>query len=429
MTAPTATARGVEPGPTVVRPARLLAGAALIALVVMALLLWSGDGRPVPSPPGIPDPGAGTEWALPLTRVLADLAAILTVGLLLTGAVLVPARDGLLRGARLRWTRAARWSALVWTGAVVAQVVLTLSDVLAQPVPSVLDPALLWSFVRDIEVGRALLVQAVLALVVGVSAYVVRTTTGAALVGLVALVALVPPTLTSHAGTAADHTVAVTSLMVHVVAVSLWCGGIAALVLLGTADRRPFPVAVPRFSVLALWCAVAVAASGLVSAWVRLGDVAALVTTSYGRLVLLKLVLIAVLSGFGLWHRRASLPRLSSEPGRLLFLRVAAVEVLVMAATVGVAVALSRTPPPVTGDVPLELLSPARLLLGFDLPPAPDVAGLLWGQAQLDGFWFAVVALLGALYAAGLKAMRRSGDRGPCLARRTGSSACCCSSS
>lgn len=413
MTAPTATAPSAGATGTAVRPARLLGAAVLVALVVVALLLWTGDGRPAPSPSGIPDPGAGTEWALPLVRVLSDLAAILTVGLLLTGAVLVPARDGELRGARLRWTRAARWSALVWAAAVVAQVVLTLSDVLAQPVPSVLDPALLGSFVRDIDVGRALLVQAVLALVVAAGAYAVRTTTGAALTGLVALVALVPPTLTSHAGTSADHTVAVTSLMVHVVAVSLWCGGIAALVLLGTADRRPFPVAVPRFSALALWCAVAVGASGLVSAWVRLGDAAALVTTSYGRIVILKVVLIVVLSGFGLWHRRRSLPLLGSDASRLLFLRVAAVEVLVMAATVGVAVALSRTPPPVTGDVPVDLLSPARLLLGFDLPPTPDLVGLLWAQARLDGFWFAVVALFATLYGAGLRTMRRSGDSWP----------------
>ena len=395
---------------TVVRPARLILCSLVIAVLVMAALLWTGDGRPVASPPGIPDAGGGTEWALPVARVIADLAAILTVGLLLAGAVLVPARDGILTGARLRWTRAARWSALVWAGAVVAQVVLTLSDVLAEPVPSVLDPALLWSFVRDIEVGRALLVQAVLALVVGVCSYVVRTTTGAALIGLVALVALVPPTLTSHAGTAADHTVAVSSLMVHVVAVSLWCGGIAALVLLGTADRRPFPVAVPRFSALALWCAVAVAASGVVSAWVRIGGAGDLLTTSYGRLVLLKVVMIAALSAFGLWHRRRSMRALESDPNRLVFLRVAAVEVLVMAATVGVAVALSRTPPPVSGDLPTGSLSPARLVLGFDLPPAPDVANLLWGQARVDGFWLVVVALLGALYFTGLRVMRRSGD-------------------
>ena len=166
----------------------------------------------------------------------------------------------------------------------------------------------------------------------------------------------------------------------------------------------------PRFSALALWCAVAVAASGLVSAWVRLGDVSSLVTTSYGRLVLLKLLLIVVLSAFGLWHRRKSLPRLESEPNRLLFLRVAAVEVLVMAATVGVAVALSRTPPPVSDDVPLASLTPARALLGFDLPPAPDVVNLLWGQARIDGFWLVVAVLLAALYATGLRVMRRSGD-------------------
>jgi putative copper resistance protein D len=393
-----------------VRPAPLILGSLVLAVVVMAALLWTGDGRPVASPPGIPDAGGGTEWALPVARVLADLAAILTVGLLLAGAVLVPARDGILTGARLRWTRAARWSALVWAGAVVAQVVLTLSDVLAEPVPSVLDPALLWSFVRDIEVGRALLVQAILALVVGVCSYVVRTTTGAALVGLVALVALVPPALTSHAGTAVDHTVAVSSLMVHVVAVSLWCGGIAALVLLGTADRRPFPVAVPRFSALALWCAVAVAASGVVSGWVRIGGAGDLLTTSYGRLLLLKVAMIAALSAFGLWHRRRSMRALESDSNRLVFLRVAAVEVLVMAATVGVAVALSRTPPPVSGDLPTGSASPARLVLGFDLPPAPDVANLLWGQARVDGFWLVVVALLGALYFAGLRVMRRSGD-------------------
>jgi len=394
---------------TTVLPSRLIVGSILVAVVVAVALLWSGDGRPVASPPGLPDAGGGTEWALPVFRVLADLAAILTIGLLLAGAVLVPARDGVLQGARLRWTRAARWSALVWAAAVVAEVVLTLSDVLAQPVPSVLDPALIWSFVRDIEVGRALLVQAILALVVGACSYVVRTTTGAALIGLVALVALVPPTLTSHAGSAADHTVAVSSLMVHVVAVSLWCGGIAALVLLGTADRRPFPVAVPRFSALALWCAVAVAASGVVSAWVRLGGAGDLLTTSYGRLVLLKVVMIAVLSAFGLWHRRRSMRGLESDPNRLVFLRVAAVEVLVMAATVGVAVALSRTPPP-TGDLPPGSLSPARMVLGFDLPPAPDVVNLLWGQARIDGFWLVVVALLGALYLSGLRVMRRSGD-------------------
>jgi putative copper resistance protein D len=396
-----------------VRPSRLLVGGAVLAVVIMALLLWSGDGRPVASPDGLPDPGAGTSWALPSVRVLVDLAAILTVGLLLMGAHLVPARGGELRGARLDWTRAARWAALAWAAFVALESVLVLSDILAQPVPDVADPALLWSFLVDIDLGRSLLVQAVLAVVVAGCAAAIRTTTGAALVGLLALVALLPPTLTGHSGASSDHTIAVSSLMVHVLALTLWCGGLVALVLLGTSDRRSYPVAVPRFSRLALWCAVAVAVSGAVNASIRMQNLGELVTTSYGRLVLAKIVLIVVLSLFGLWHRRRVLPALANEVTRALFVRVAAVEVLVMAATVGTAVALSRTPAPVTGDVPFQSLSAARLILGFDLPPAPDLAALLWGQARLDGFWLTVAALMVALYISGVRALHRSGDAWP----------------
>jgi putative copper resistance protein D len=394
----------------VVRPSRLLAVATALAVGVALLLLWVGDGRPAAALDGLPDPGPGTAWGLPVARVVADLAAVLTVGLLLLGAVLVPAREGELRGERLRWTRAARWSAVVWAVSVLVLAVLTLSDVLATPVSEVLDPTLLWSFLVDIDLGRALLVQAVLALAVAVGAGLVTTTTGAGLAGLLAVAALVPPTLTGHAGTSTEHTVAVTSLMVHVVGIALWCGGVVALVLLGTSDRRSYPIAVPRFSSLALWCGVAVAASGVVSSALRLASPSELVTSWYGRLVVLKVLLIGVISAFGVWHRRRHLPRLATEPTRLLFLRVAAAEVLVMAATIGVAVALSRTPPPVTGDAPLESLSPARLLLGFDLPPAPTIPGMLWDEARLDGFWFTVVVLLGALYAVGLRTLRRSGD-------------------
>jgi putative copper resistance protein D len=396
-----------------VRPATLLTLAALVGLAVMAALLWAGDGRPAPALDGLPDAGLGTAWALPVARVLTDLAAVVTVGLLVLGAVLVPARDGELKGARLRFTRGARWGALVWTAGALAQAVLTLSAVLAEPVDEVLDPTLLWSFLVDIDLGRAFLVQALLAAIVAATAWWIRTTTGAALVALLAVAALVPPTLTAHSGGSEDHTVAVTSLMVHVIAMALWTGGVVALVLLGSADRKSFPVAVPRFSTLALWSAVAVAISGVVSASVRLESPVDLVTTSYGHMVVLKAVLITVLAGFGVWHRRRILPRLSVDSGRLLFVRVAAVEVLIMAATVGVAVALSRTPPPVPDDVGLESVSPARLLLGFDLPPPPTAAELLWGQARIDGFWLTVAVLLGALYVVGLRVLRRSGDHWP----------------
>ncbi|MBI1376351.1 MAG: copper resistance protein CopD [Frankiales bacterium] len=416
MTAPT-TARPSSPDrpapARVPRASRLLAGWAVVGVLATAVVLWSGDGRPAPAPAGLPDPGLLTLWALPPVRTLVDLAGILTVGLLLAGAVLVPARAGELRGERLRWTRAARWTALAWAVLAAVEIVLSLSDIVAAPLSQVLDPAQLWSFATDIDVGRSLLAQVLLALVVAVAASAVRTTTGALVATLLALLGVVPPALTSHSGASSDHTIAVSSLIVHVVSLSVWCGGIAALVLLATRDRRPLPAAVPRFSVLALWCAVAVGASGVASAWIRLSGPGDLLATSYGRIVLLKVALLGVISGFGLWHRRRTIPRLGDDGGRVLFARVAAVEVLVMAATVGVAVALSRTPPPYDDSLPLDQITGARLVLGYDLPPAPDVSGMLWGSARFDGLWVAMALLLAALYAAGLRTMHRSGDRWP----------------
>jgi cytochrome c oxidase assembly factor CtaG len=89
--------------------------------------------------------------------------------------------------------------------------------------------------------------------------------------------------------------------------------------------------------------------------------------------------------------------------------RVAAVEVLVMAATVGLAVGLSRTPTPATtlGDT-----SRAADLLGFSLPPAPDAARLALGWLP-DGFAITFLVVAGGLYAAGLRALSRRGDRWP----------------
>ena len=394
-------------------PSMLLMTWTIAGLCSAALFLWMGDGRPAPSPVGIPDPGLGTSWGLPITRTLSDLAAILTIGFLLLGAFLVPAREGVLAGARLTWTRAARWSALLWVVCVLLQSLFTLSNVLAQPLPEAADPTVLWSFVTQIDLGRALVVQGVLAGLVAVIATYTRTTVGALECGLLAVVALVPPVLTGHAGTSSDHTIAVSALMVHVISLSLWCGGLAALVLLGTSDRRSYPVAVPRFSALALWCGVAVAISGGLSAWIRLASPSELFSTSYGRIIVVKVLLLVVLSIFGVWYRRRIMASLGQEITRLTFLRVAAVDVVIMAITVGVGVALSRTPPPNSGAVDPSSLSPARSILGFDLPPAPDVPNLLWGQARIDGFWLTVVLLMAALYITGLREMKRSGDAWP----------------
>src|SRR5512139_1360739 len=59
---------------------------ALLAAVVAAAY----SGAAAPPPQGLTDAGPQVRWALPLVRVVHDLAAALTVGVLLLAATMVP---------------------------------------------------------------------------------------------------------------------------------------------------------------------------------------------------------------------------------------------------------------------------------------------------------------------------------------------------
>ena len=105
-----------------------------------------------------------------------------------------------------------------------------------------------------------------------------------------------------------------------------------------------------QFSRLALVCAIAMGVTGLLTGEIHLGDredgwglITQWVTSGYGALVFAKTVAFAMLVAVGWWHRRTTLPDLAAgDPAA--FRRLAVVELLIMAATVGLAVALSRTP-------------------------------------------------------------------------------------
>ena len=101
-------------------------------------------------------------------------------------------------------------------------------------------------------------------------------------------------------------------------------------------------VAVPRFSTAALVCVLAVGLSGVLESAVMLEGWAALLGTDRGHLIVAKTVAFVLLAGFGYWHRRRTVP--AARTWRLQpLLRLAAGELLLMGATVGIAVVLSIT--------------------------------------------------------------------------------------
>lgn len=378
----------------------------VVAALAFVLAARFGGGLRVENLPGLPIRYASTGWLLSVARLVSMLGAVCTVGLLVGATVLAPRDDGGLSPAGYRRIRAASLAAAVWTVASLAMIWLTLADLLSAP-PNRVPRLSAWSFITSIPLGRALLVTAGVALVAAVVCRVTLTPAGAAVALVLAGVGVAAPVFTGHAASAGNHQVATSALLLHVVPVTVWAGGLVALLLSGRQKPADLAVAVGRFSTLAAWCLAAVTASGLVSAWVRVGDAAGFVESRYGVLALAKAVLLAGIAALGAWHRSRGLPRLrEGDPG--VFRRVAGVEVGLFAAAIGVAVALSRTPPPDLGDEGDVVTT----LLGFPMPP-PLTAARLAGDWLPEPLFLAAAVAAVVLYLSGVWRLRRRGDRWP----------------
>ncbi|MCY7402622.1 MAG: CopD family protein [Nocardioides sp.] len=331
-----------------------IASVLLGLLAVLLLALVVGGGAPAAPLPTGRTAGPLTGWALPVLTLAGRIAAVGTVGSLVFAVVLARSRSRALHAPALRVVSAARWWAIGWAAAAAAMVVLTASDLLAISMQD-LRPGLVWVVVTAVDQGRAMAAVVVLTVALAASLWRCRTARAADLLLVLSLLAVLPPTMTGHSATSANHEVAVGTLMLHVLSATVWVGGLLALVAFGRSAGHTLPATAARFSTLALGCFAAAGVTGVLSAYLNLGGglqaVQALGTSGYGRLVLAKLAALVVLGAFGWWHRRSSLARLAQGRPRA-FVRLAGVEVVVLLATVAMAVALGRAPAPAPVDVP-----------------------------------------------------------------------------
>ncbi|MFJ4981928.1 copper resistance protein CopC [Streptomyces coeruleorubidus] len=99
-----------------------------------------------------------------------------------------------------------------------------------------------------------------------------------------------------HASAGIQVPVAMTSSVLHLVATGVWLGGLVALLLtLRRASVEALTEVVPRFSRIAFASVTVLAVTGLYQSWRGLGTLDALTGTSYGRLLLAKLVAVTAL--------------------------------------------------------------------------------------------------------------------------------------
>ncbi|HLU09321.1 MAG TPA: copper chaperone PCu(A)C, partial [Oceanobacillus sp.] len=104
--------------------------------------------------------------------------------------------------------------------------------------------------------------------------------------------------MNSHASAAQDVPVAVVNDWLHLLASSLWFGGLAGFVVVLPRSNLTAPQTgelVAAFSNYARAAVAALLITGLYSAWLHIGSVEALMGTAYGRALLVKSVLFAPL--------------------------------------------------------------------------------------------------------------------------------------
>jgi cytochrome c oxidase assembly factor CtaG/putative copper export protein len=399
VTAPPATRVAAWP---VLAGVAALAGATAAAIGAMSLTAAL-------TATGLPDPGPVTTYGLPFVRAAGEVAAVVAVGSFLLAAFLVPPQEnGVLDVAGYRALRTGTFASGAWAVCATLLVPLTISDASGHPVTEFLNPATMWSTADLISTAGAWRWTAFLAAVVTIASLPVLRWSLTPFLFAGSLVTLIPLGLTGHASAVGSHDWGTNSLFIHLFAGALWAGGLLALLAHAIRGGEYSALAARRFSRLVFWCFVAMAGSGVVNALLRIG-LGELFDTTYGRLVLAKVLALCLLGILGWRQRRTSLPALSADPAaRGPLIRLALIEVAIFGATFGIAVGLGRTPPPPRFAYP----SISEVAIGYDFDGPPTLTRVLF-EWRFDLLFGTAAIVMGLMYLAGVLRLRRRGDAWP----------------
>lgn len=304
-----------------------------------ALTFYVGS-RQVVAPQVTDAEGAPVRMAIWLARLLIYAGLFIGIGGAFFAAWLQP--ESMAHGPR-RVAHTAMSLALL---SLIVAVSLQGLDALARPLSGIasLD---VWRTGASGSFGRAMAVTAA-ALLLGLAAMYCRTTV-ARLLSLAAITGVGLALASSgHAATASPRWLMSSTVFLHGISLAFWIGALPPLV---AALRKPGTEATTtllRFSCVIPFAVGVLVVSGVLLAIVQVAHVEAMWTTDYGRVLSIKLALLAVLFALALWNRVALTPRLARgvAPAHNAMRRSIIAELLVVAAILGVVGLWRFTPPP-----------------------------------------------------------------------------------
>ena len=335
------------------------------------------------------------EILSPLSKGLMQLTGVLSIGLLLTLGFLETDVRGAVSNFKL--AKKVKSTLLAWIITILIFILIQIAYLLEQPISASFDLTVIRSYLTQTSVGKSYLVQ-----LLGVSIVLLiplKKVLSTYISLIIALIAITAPIFQSHGTSSSHHGLAIGALVIHVIALSFWVGGLFGLTQLNKGQKL---IALPRFSELALWSAITVVITGAATAWTRLDSISSW-QSKYGAITILKIFLAFTLIGFGALHRRWIIK--SDFPS---IFRLISGEIVIMFVTVFVGSWLSTVAPP-TREVKS---SQALLITGIQMPPAPTFSNILLAY-DADGLMLGLLIIAVALYIKGVVILRKRGDTWP----------------
>lgn len=358
----------------------LLSGMTLVVLVAALLC-------------GVGDAGADSSlrWALAFATLVVHLSGAVTAGSLVTALLLLrPAT----RAFEVAMNLAAASAAALAVSAAVGGVLVFAAEGGEQG---------FGTFFTQTVVGLAWLTAAVAGVVLATLLLALRSRGATVILAALAIAALIPVGVTAGGEGWAARGVGATSLVLCMIGIAVWFGGLVLLVVVRSALTAAEAVtAATRYRKLAPVACAVVLVTGMVVVADRIRVAGApsgteIVFTAVGAAALVSLGVLGLFSG------RATHPR---RPRLLVSL-----ELTLAGIASGSTILLAVAP---CSSVQTASTDPATYLTGSPLPSEPDALSWLL-RWYLDPVWaIAVVAGL-ALYLAGVRRVRRRGEVWPRL--------------
>ena len=335
--------------------------------LVVGLFIGGAQWKPVAV--GLPDAGELASWVKQFVLLATTVLGIRTIGLVTRLAFFLPSDgDFLSRDGQHELRIIIKWTSL-WSVANIFAGLFTLQYVLGLSFSELFTPSIIGTYLFDLAPSRSFIIAAIFAVAIAFLSTLIRSLNSVAILFGLAAAGIITPLLNSHSASLGDHSLAITSSIAHGLAMSLWVGGLWAI---APDVKNANTEIIKKFSRLASITVAALILSGIAAAYARLDSITDLWSSGYGRLVVIKTLLFALIAYVASKIRSGYIAGVS-------VIRLVGTELLIMATAIGLGVALHAAP---LSRSSLQLPSAAEEILGFVFPTKPTLTSLIFGCSR-----------------------------------------------